>query len=141
QKALTTVSARGACTGGVIVDALNKNPRKFTVVITPTDQHVCNAAVVKEAVFKDPTKPNLIQVQSNPLSFVGAQGCKGPGLAADEVLVHELAHAWRAVNGTIKWGSDMEEFFAMLIANIYMSEKGRGPLRSNDIADYRKGGV
>jgi hypothetical protein len=52
------------------------------------------------------------------------------GAGADEVLLHELVHALRAMRGrwdpvptTIRSYDNQEEFFAILITNIYMSEK------------------
>ncbi len=56
-----------------------------------------------------------------------------PGFQADEVLFHELAHITRmirgqethiAVEGRPNFGN-IEEYFATVIANIYMSEKGQ----------------
>jgi hypothetical protein len=60
---------------------------------------------------------------------------------ADEVLLHELVHASRVVKG-IKYNrpvsggyGNLEEFLAMLVENIYRSEKGRPPVdyQSNPI--------
>jgi hypothetical protein len=57
-------------------------------------------------------------------------GAEGP----DEVLLHELVHASRKVHGVLQrmpvtgdYGNQ-EEFLAVLVANIYRSEKGRDPL-------------
>jgi hypothetical protein len=47
-----------------------------------------------------------------------------PGWGPDEVLFHELVHAARIV-GFDDGPLDEEEFFAVLITNIYMSEKGK----------------
>lgn len=55
----------------------------------------------------------------------------GPGSTPDEMLLHELVHALRIIAGLLrsnrkvpfqKQYDDMEEFFAILIVNIYRSE-------------------
>jgi hypothetical protein len=63
----------------------------------------------------------------------------GPGVRADQVLVHELVHAIRFIRGrnlTYRLAhhfDNWEEFFATLVENIYLSEHHR-PLR----ADHRR---
>jgi|SRR5882757_4596726 len=68
---------------------------------------------------------------------------KGPGFKADEVLFHELVHVTRMIRGrfthvevTGKGGyGNIEEYFATVIANVYLSDKGQAKLRgfySND---------
>jgi hypothetical protein len=56
----------------------------------------------------------------------------GRGLLFDEILFHELFHAFRAVSGkfnqnAVSWQlynyTDSEEFFAVLITNIYVADK------------------
>jgi hypothetical protein len=60
----------------------------------------------------------------------------GPGGRRDEALVHELVHAIRAIRGHFqgyRFGhhfGDWEEFFAILVSNIYISEL-QGPLRGD----------
>jgi hypothetical protein len=112
-------------TGLSVIDAIRTNSRNVTVIVTPS-----------EAAEKSPTE---VQVEYNPFSCTGKNGCRMEGLQADEVLIHELAHAWRKANGTDTADGPLEEFFAILIADIYMSEKGRGPLRTADYMEYVKG--
>jgi hypothetical protein len=59
-----------------------------------------------------------------------------PGFLADEVLFHELAHVTRmirgkethiSVEGRPNFGN-IEEYFATVLANIYLSEKGKDDL-------------
>jgi hypothetical protein len=81
---------------------------------------------------------------------------KGPGSQADEVLLHEMVHALRymigtfnalpfridvLVNGSVDPNGplkdhlifgDIEEFFAILIANIYRAENRRTGLRAEE---------
>src|SRR5258707_6053782 len=69
------------------------------------------------------------------------------GWQEDETLFHELVHALRIMQG--QWYPEVlgrqwsgkydftEEFYGILIANIYMSEKGRVVLR----ADHRQGAL
>ena len=70
----------------------------------------------------------------NPDLFSGAASAE-PAFAADEVLYHELVHACRYVNGKMdaipmdKHYTDAEEFLAIMLTNIYMSEKGQTKLR------------
>jgi len=45
-------------------------------------------------------------------------------LGPDEVLFHEMVHAGRLL-GHDDGSDDEEEYFAILIANIYISEKGK----------------
>jgi len=69
-------------------------------------------------------------LEFNPNLFSGAVSAE-PGNAADDVLYHELVHASRYVNGKVdaipmdKRYTDAEEFLAIMLANIYISEKGK----------------
>src|SRR5262249_33074805 len=68
-----------------------------------------------------------------------------PGNFADEVLVHELVHAMRAARGLFAClrppGIDLyyneEEFFAVLIANIFRAGWHRIPPRAYYTNDFR----
>src|SRR5262249_43247724 len=63
----------------------------------------------------------------------------GIGAGADEILLHEFLHAYRKVRGTYnrapfhkgpdKLYNDIEELWAILLTNIYISEKGATKLR------------
>jgi hypothetical protein len=67
---------------------------------------------------------------------------EGPGFKADEVLFHELVHITRMIRGrltrtTVDGGGygNIEEYFATVITNVYLSDKGETRLRglySND---------
>jgi hypothetical protein len=68
----------------------------------------------------------------------GACRMGGDDETADAVLVHELVHAIRMMYGRLlrvptfdQLYDNDEEFFAVLVANIYMSEKGKTRLRAN----------
>jgi Effector protein len=68
---------------------------------------------------------------------------EGPGSASDEVLLHEMVHALREMQGqrnpipTENAGYDNdEEFLAVVVTNVYMSSKGASLLRA-DHASYR----
>ena len=62
---------------------------------------------------------------------------KGPGDAPDDTLFHELAHATRMIHGRMthlpvegRGGyGNIEEYFATVITNIYLSDKGQTALR------------
>lgn len=60
------------------------------------------------------------------------------GFEPDEVLFHELVHAYRQVRGQMfqlpQVGAmanyhDLEEFYGVLIANVYMAERGKTAMR------------
>jgi hypothetical protein len=71
-----------------------------------------------------------------------AAASEGPGFKADEVLFHELVHITRVIRGrethtSVEGGGygNIEEYFATVITNVYMSDKGLTRLRglySND---------
>lgn len=74
---------------------------------------------------------------------------KGPGFKPDEVLFHELVHVTRQLRGRMTHVAvegngygNIEEYFATVLANIYLSDKGETRLRgyySNDfIREKRK---
>jgi hypothetical protein len=69
-----------------------------------------------------------------------------PGMLRDEVLLHELVHAGRLLHGFAQKSEkltegaaaayeDREEFAAILVTNIYMSEKGAKALRASHGGD------
>ncbi|OAI54568.1 hypothetical protein AYO44_03220 [Planctomycetaceae bacterium SCGC AG-212-F19] len=76
-------------------------------------------------------------------------GSDGPATLPDEVLFHEMVHALRIMGGKscyrlpvgLRQYQTEEEFFAILLANIYISEKAQGaavPLRADHIHDPGK---
>jgi hypothetical protein len=75
--------------------------------------------------------PNTKQDRAN-VSLLGPGGTTlkvrtfrmSPGWGPDEVLFHELVHAGRILGGDDGPLTE-EEFFAVLVANIYISEKGK----------------
>ena len=69
-------------------------------------------------------------------TWEGAPASKGPGFKADEVLFHELVHITRVIRGrethtSVDGGGfgNIEEYFATVITNVYMSDKGLTRLR------------
>lgn len=66
---------------------------------------------------------------------VGAGLFGGPGYLPDEILLHELVHAQRQISGidrdislaktSLSAFENEEEFFSVLVANVYISETGR----------------
>lgn len=79
----------------------------------------------------------------NPINVdlgIGIPSSFGPGSQPDEVLLHELVHAQRMTAGLSNKKrkvpfqeryDNKEEFFAILITNIYHSERGRKYRRSS----------
>jgi hypothetical protein len=61
----------------------------------------------------------------------------GPGSAADEILAHELVHASRQMNGVrYRFGvsggyGNEEEYLAVVIGNIYLSNRNKTVFRKN----------
>jgi hypothetical protein len=89
-----------------------------------------------------------------PLCAAGLSSC-GPGMLPDEVLLHELVHMQRKVSGISKAVSlkgtslndfeNEEEFFAIAVQNLYISESGRaagaGPGQTRLRADHARGAL
>jgi hypothetical protein len=78
------------------------------------------------------------KVRYSPPGVFGAITSRGPGSNADEILLHELVHALRSLQGVMDRTHmlqneyrNTEEFIAMLVANIYLSEKGKPTLRGS----------
>lgn len=66
----------------------------------------------------------------------GKGASEGPGFKADEVLFHELVHITRMIRGRVTHTKvdgggygNIEEYFATVITNVYMSDKGLTRLR------------
>jgi hypothetical protein len=68
-----------------------------------------------------------------------------PAMATDEVLYHELVHASRMIAGVVNstpadhWYQDAEEYLAVILTNIYVSDKGGPPLFRAFYAEPPKG--
>jgi Effector protein len=76
------------------------------------------------------------QVEFSPDAFKDSPA-NLPGQAPDEVLFHELVHASRTMRGVVRQAfvnqdyDDFEEFLAIALANIYITEKGKTVLRAD----------
>jgi len=78
-----------------------------------------------------------VDVHFSANSWSATSGCrKGPGSLADEILLHELVHAMRnlaqksnqaSLTGKMAGYENEEEYFAVLVTNIFTSELGRQP--------------
>jgi len=75
-------------------------------------------------------------IEFTPEVFLGPD-MRLPGHAPDEVLFHELVHASRIMRGVYRPSfinqdyEDYEEYVAISIANIYLSEKGQQTLKGD----------
>ena len=64
---------------------------------------------------------------------------RGPGSLPDEILLHEIVHGMRATAGLLHCQpmglhyDTEEEFVAVAITNVYMSERGATQLRANHL--------
>jgi hypothetical protein len=114
---------------------------------------VCNALTKAEnrsdATMKDTSVPGQpgasgtgvgsnTEITYDPDTFTPPSACvSGPGATADEILLHEMIHGvrqmmGRSVNETISGNPGMdnyEEFLAILVSNIFRSERGTSQLR------------
>jgi hypothetical protein len=72
----------------------------------------------------------------SPETWNSKAASDGPGFKPDEVLFHELVHITRTIRGRmthtqVEGGGygNIEEYFATVITNVYMSDKGETRLR------------
>lgn len=119
--------------GKILLDAIKFHGRD--VEIQPFTGTGCNAlggwnrsgGVLSGIVYYT---PGVFSSHSGTCGKYRAQGNRG--MLFDEVLYHELFHVFRGVSG--KWKktalsghlsnyTDTEEFFAVLVTNIYLSDK------------------
>jgi hypothetical protein len=102
---------------------------------SPGDKHDPTGGVYGTGLGSDVT------IQYTPAQWREAastctKGLCGPGSARDEVLLHEVFHGLRVMMGkllSVPMGdgyNTQEEFFAILVTNVYQAEMGR-PLRGN----------
>jgi hypothetical protein len=104
-----------------------------SVWIQPSDSQDAQAETtgVSEATAWINFYPNTGDQNANVTLKLGTMGTMkvktirlSPGFAPDEILCHELVHAARIL-GNDDGPQNEEEFFAVLVANIYISEKGK----------------
>src|SRR5262249_30792465 len=75
-------------------------------------------------------------IEFTPKTFFGPE-MQLPGPAPDEVLFHELVHASRMMRGVYRHSfinqdyTDYEDYVAVSIENIYLSDKGQQNLRGS----------
>jgi hypothetical protein len=78
-------------------------------------------------------------IHFDPNSYLQS-GCEtnGPGSAPDELLLHEMVHALRIMQGNRnciptedEFYDNDEKFLAIAVVNVYMSSKGASSLRAN----------
>jgi hypothetical protein len=117
-------------TGGIILRAIHRMPQRL--VIIPS-----NVSTESEAIRRD--NELLLAFRRIAVDELGRVRASGPGTNPDEILLHELVHivrmmrtwsnpsSYRFANVGDGFGN-IEEFYAVLIANIYSSETAR-PLR------------
>ena len=100
--------------------ALGNNKTLGIVVFHPQD-----ATITTAKIFFNGKEISVAQVRSIQRNYAGQQ--------PDEILFHELVHAARYLGGDLKKTpipkmpdyENEEEYFAVLITDIYSSEKGR----------------
>lgn len=140
---------RGWGTGRAVLKAISATPR--TMLIEPlleTPGGQTNAYATpgdKKAARRDGSDTT---VSFTPAHWVASAATKsitglsywsGPGTEPDELLLHEMTHGLRHMAGLRmrrnvplqKEYDTFEEWFAILVANIYRSERGRSDLRAD----------
>jgi hypothetical protein len=135
-------SARGAAPRGVTPYKGKDDPT------TPVDESIQLASYTGTGAGSDvEVHYSPWKLQQGPLPVcprdgtVSKGGCRltpGSDDTPDTTLLHELVHALREMRGQLnqvptwqKGYDNEEEFFAILVANIYMSEQGRKNLRQD----------
>jgi hypothetical protein len=131
--------------GGVGLAVLNALPKAKDIVIVPYEENgtwgACNATAGDATILE----AGKARVRYSPSTWKVGGVCStsiGAGIGAgdDEILLHELLHAYRRVKGSYnklpftkpdKAYDSNEELFAILITNIYMSENGKTKLRKD----------
>jgi hypothetical protein len=122
--------------------SLTDGKPEFPKVLDDCEADYGTGAIEKGVVFKGTRGTGAgsnvhIQYWPGDLEELGTPGKLGK--AQDDILVHELVHAMRIMQGTFnpetgevpeeKRFNFTEEWLAVLLTNIYMSEKGDQPLR------------
>lgn len=135
-----------AKTGGVGNVVLNALPKGKDIVIVPYVNRgagACNATAADATIIeagKARVRFTPTMWQSGGVCLATPEFAPGVGMGDDEVLLHELLHAFRKVRGTFnnialkkpdKAYDNIEELFAILISNIYISENGKTKLRKD----------
>lgn len=86
------------------------------------------------------TIPGRATVHFSPDTWMTGSCASGPGSKPDEILLHELVHSARftgrdfnqkTLTGAMSGYGDEEEYFAVLVTNIYTSEAGGTNLRAD----------
>jgi hypothetical protein len=150
-------------TGAAIIDGILRNgdPREG-VLIRSTFQPIQNAFTNPVGARRNSDQPNstATSLLNAPGRGAGATidyfpfewpaiGVGGPGAARDEILLHELVHAYMIQRGLssvrklqrarfarrVRSFDIVDDFFAVMITNVYASELGR-PIR-RDHRDVR----
>lgn len=84
--------------------------------------------------------PGRATVHYSPDTWMTGSCASGPGSKPEEILLHELVHSARftgrdfdqkALTGSMKGYDNEEEFFAVMVTNIYTSETGATSLRAD----------
>jgi hypothetical protein len=131
--------------GGVGQMILNALPKGKEIVIVPYEDDgkwgVCNATASDATILE----AGKARVRYSASTWKVGGSCStsiGAGIGAgdDEVLLHELLHAYRKVKGSYnkisfskpdKLYDSNEELFAILISNVYMSDNGKTKFRKD----------
>lgn len=136
----------GRKTGNVVYKIIEKSSDKVVVESTDdTDNANANTHGRRFSRFGQSGTiieyyPNTLETRVKPITLIGDETFKPetvrrmyPGFLADEILMHELVHAARGtLHGWRHLDDDaVEEFYAVLVGNIYLSEKGSKAFRSD----------
>lgn len=112
-------------TGGVLLQFIQTGSDHRRITIGPDLPPVDKVDELPLSIFfpLGERQPGREEQIWNPCAY-------GKGRDQSEVLLHELVHAYRRLTGSsnnsiVPYWRDCEEFFAIMITNMYSSESGR----------------
>jgi hypothetical protein len=140
--------------GRVVVNHISRSTR--TVTIVPYTGGGINAFTRPESRAASGTfSVGRVARGTNSWIEFSPAGSARPNVPqgrSDEILLHELSHALRQINGLVRWErnaagqrvplrmasyGNVEEFFAAMVASVHSSQLGRPALGNNSVWPLR----
>lgn len=152
-------AARRTRAGSIVISTIEASPmRVFIEPYTDPDRNA-EAVPMSELASGSFSRNRIAHGTHSIVRFSPTRSVmprNWPQGAADEVMVHELAHALRQITGTERYARDaagrkillqiasfgnVEEFFAAMVASVHSSELSRPPLANHGQWPLRNPGV